>query len=121
MQRHVSPFGDSISDDAFELSGERKHRAQDFADGGKIVVGNPATEAQQAIVKDGSGVDHVENILGGDLWFAIVEVDDDAHHPLLAKGDKDASSDYRRCAVRDTIGERHIERHRDGDVAEFGH
>jgi hypothetical protein len=121
MQRHVSPFGDSISDDAFELSGERKHRAQDFADGVKIVVGNPATEAQQAIVKDGSGVDHVENILGGDLWFAIVEVDDDAHHPLLAKGDKDPSSDYRRCAVRDTIGERHIERHRDGDVAEFGH
>jgi hypothetical protein len=50
-----------------------------------------------------------------------VEIDDDAHHPLLAKGDEDTSSNYRDRSGRDTIGKRHIEGHGDGNVAEVGH
>ena len=121
MQRRVSLVGDAISDDPLELGCERQHRAEDFADGGEIVVRNPPAEAQQPIVEDGSGVDHVENILGGDLRFAVVEIDDDAHDALLAEGYEDASSDDRRRAVRDTIGKRHVERHGHGYVAEVGH
>jgi hypothetical protein len=50
-----------------------------------------------------------------------VEIDDDAHHPLLAKGDEDTSSYYRRRSVREAIGKRHIERDGNGNVAEVGH
>jgi hypothetical protein len=121
MKRHVPLLGDSVCDHAFELGSERKHGAENFADWSQVVVGDPAAEAQEEIVEDGSRVDNAENILGGDLWFAVVEIDHDAHHPLLAKGDEDTSSNYRDRSGRDTIGKRHIEGHGDGNVAEVGH
>ena len=60
-------------------------------------------------------------ILGGDGRLAVVKFDDDARHALLAERDQHASADDGRDVRGDTVGEDHVERHGDGDVAEFGH
>jgi hypothetical protein len=46
---------------------------------------------------------------------------DDARHALLAKWDQHAASSDGRGVRRDTVGEDHVERNGDGDIAEFGH
>ena len=114
-------FGDAVSDDAFELGAQRQHGAEDFADRSQVVVGDPAAEAQQVIVEDWRGVEHAENIFCGDRRLAVVQFDDDARHALLAERDQDASADNGRGIRRDTVGERHVQRHGQGNVAEFGH
>ena len=50
-----------------------------------------------------------------------MEFDDDACSALLAKRDKDASADDGRGVRGDAVGEDHVQRDRDSDVAEFGH
>src|SRR4029077_16367032 len=67
------------------------------------------------------GVERGEDVFCRDRRFAIVQFDDDARHALLAKWDQHASS-YDGSGVRgDTVGKDHVERNRNGDVAEFGH
>ena len=107
--------------DALEFGTEWKHGAEDFADRGEIVVGDPAAQAQELLVENGRGSSTLRRCLGDDRRLAVVKFDDDAGHALLAKWDQDASADYGRGARGDTVGEDHVERYREGDVAEFGH
>ena len=46
---------------------------------------------------------------------------DDAGHPLLAERHEYAPADYRRASAGDTVGKRHVQRHSQCYVAEFGH
>ena len=46
--------------DALEFGAQRKHGAEDFADRGEIVVGDPAAEAQQLIVENRRGIEHAD-------------------------------------------------------------
>ena len=87
----------------------------------EIVVGDPAAEAQQLLIEHRRGVEHAEDILGGDRRLAVVQFDDDARHALLAKRHQHAPAHDRRGIRRDTVGEDHVQRHGQGNVAEFGH
>ncbi len=44
MESHLAGFGQAISDGAFELGVEREHGAENFAERGKIVIGDPAAK-----------------------------------------------------------------------------
>ena len=50
-----------------------------------------------------------------------MQFDDDAGHALLAERNQHAASNDGRGFRGDTVGEDHVERHGNGDVAEFGH
>ena len=121
MQRQLAFFGDAVSDGAFELGIERQHGAEYFAERGEIVVRDPAAEAQQLIVEHRRGVEHAEDGFSRDRGLAIVQFNDDAGHALLAKGHEHASADHGSGIGGDTVGENHVERHGQGNVAELGH
>ena len=89
--------------------------------GRKIVVGDPAAEVQQLLVEHRGGIEHAEDVFRGDGGFAVVQFDDDARHALLAERHEHASADDWRGVRGDTVGEDHVQRHGQGDVAEFGH
>src|SRR5580704_5206184 len=110
MQRRVACFGDAISDGALELGVEWKHCAKDFAEGGEVIAGDPAAQAQQVSVKHRGRVKDTENVFSRDCGSAIVQLHDDACHALLAKRHQYASSDYGREPRWDTVGENHVER-----------
>ena len=78
MQRQLAIFEDAVSDAALELGKQRQHRAEDFAEGSEIVVGDPPAEAQQLLVEYGGGIDHAEDGFGFERGFAVVHFDDDA-------------------------------------------
>jgi hypothetical protein len=121
VQSHVALLGDAVSDYAFELGRKRQHGAVNFADRGEVVVGNPAPESQQLIVKDWCRIDCAQNALGGDLRFAVMRFNHDAHEALLPERNQHASADD-RCDIRGhTVGEDHVQRDRQGNVAKFGH
>lgn len=121
MQCYLALLGDAVSNDALELRGEGEHGAEDFADGREIVVGDPAAKSQQLIIEDWRWIDDAEDILRRDGRLAVVKIDYDAHHALLAEGDENAPADYRRHFTGDAVGEYHVQRHGKRDVAEFGH
>lgn len=121
MKREVAFIGDAISDEALEFGAKGKHRAEDFAEGRQIVVGDPAAEAEEESVQNRGWIEDVDYIFRGDIRFAVVEFDDDARQALLAEGDEDASADDWHEGLGDTVGEDHVQRHRQGYVAEFGH
>ncbi len=50
-----------------------------------------------------------------------MELNDDSSSALLAKGNENAAADHRRGVRGDAVGEDHVQRHRHGDVAKFGH
>jgi hypothetical protein len=50
-----------------------------------------------------------------------MEFYDNARHPLLAEGDQHTPAYDWFGALWDTVGENHVQRHRQGDVAEFRH
>ena len=56
-------FGEAIADRAFEFGIQRQHGAEDFAERGEIVVGDPAAEMQQLLVEDRRWVEDGENVL----------------------------------------------------------
>ena len=55
------------------------------------------------------------------LPISIVEVDDDSAHPLLSKRDEHAPTDDGHGIFTSAIGEDHVQRHGQRDVAEFRH
>jgi hypothetical protein len=73
------------------------------------------------LIEYGRAVEHGNNFLSLNFGRPPVQIDHDAREPLLAEGDEHASSDYGRVAIRDSIRERGIERHRQGDIAELRH
>ena len=121
MQRHLTFFGEAVADGAFELGVQWEHGAEHIPERGEIVVGDPAAEMQQLIVENWNGIQDGQNIFRDDRRFAVVCFDDDARHALLAKWDQHAAADNGRGVGGDTVGEDHVERDGDGDVAEFGH
>ena len=117
----MSIVGEAIGDRALELGAQRQHGAKHFSERGEIVVGDPAAETKELFVEDRRGVEYAENVFDGDGWLAVVQFDDDARHALLAEWDQHASAHDGRGVRGDTVGEDHVERDGDGDVAEFGH
>src|SRR5229473_8656290 len=85
MQRHLSFFSNAIADGALELSAQREHGSEDIADGGEIIIGDPATEAQQLLIEHWRKIQHAEEGLGLNRRLAIMYLDDNARHALLTK------------------------------------
>ena len=121
VQRHLTMLGQAIADRTLELGVQREHGAKHFADRGEVVIGDPAAELEQLLVEHGRWVENGEDAFCGDGGLAVVQIDDDARHALLAKRDQHAAADDGRGVRGDTVGEDHVERHGHGDVAEFGH
>ena len=121
MQGHLAFRRESIADRALELGVQRQHGAEDFANRGEIVVGDPVAELQQLRVKHRSGIERGENVFRGDGRLAVVQFNDNARHALLAKRNQHAAADYGRGFRRDAVGEDHVQRDGHGNVAEFRH
>src|SRR6266850_4468830 len=103
MQRRLPFFSDAVADGAFELRAQREHGSEDFADGSQIVVGDPATEAQQLLIEHRRRIQHAENGLSLDRRLAIMYVDDDARHALLPKRYQHTPADDWRGVRRNTV------------------
>ena len=121
MQRQLAFLRYAVGDAAFELRIQRQHGAEDFAERREIVVGNPAAEAQQLFVENRSGVEYAENGFCFDGRGSVVQFDHDASHTLLTKRHEHAATDHRSGFGGDTVRKDHVERHGQGNVAEFGH
>jgi hypothetical protein len=107
---------------AADLGGEGHHAAEDFAERGDVVGGDPLGEEEEFVGEEW-GV--VEDLLEGfdfDVggWRVVVDADDDAHEALAAEGDEDAGADCGGDAV-DRVGEVAVERDGEGDIAVTGH
>ena len=100
---------------------KREHRAKNVADRSEVVVGDPASEAQQLIVEDRRGIDHAKTFFVVTDGLRSCSSDDDAGDALLAKRNEDASAHDGRGIRGDTVGEDHVERNRESYVAELGH
>ncbi len=126
MQRHVALIRDAISDCPFELCREWQHGAEDFANRSEVIIGNPLAKFQQLLVEDRREIEGFDNFFYLDRWglslrLAIMQLDNDAPHPLLSERHQHAPADHRLHACRNGVGERHIERHGECNVAEEGH
>ncbi len=115
-------FGDAIGELAPDLGGEGEHAADDLAEGGAVVGGDPAGERELVVGEERAGIH--DGLDGADLnAFGegfVVETHNDAHEHLAGEGDKDACADGGLGAV-DCVGEEAVERNGEGDVAEEGH
>jgi hypothetical protein len=121
MQRHVALFGDAVTNRPFEFRSQRQHGADNFADGSKIIVGNPLAQPDQRLVKHGRGIEHADYVFGLNFGLVIVQSGDDSRHALLAEGHEHASTHNRLHPIGHNVGEDEIERHRQSYVAEFRH
>jgi hypothetical protein len=121
MQRHLPLAGDAIADEAFEFRAQRQHGAEDFSEGSEVVIRDPAAEVQELRIEHRHGVEHADEILDLDGRLAVVQLNHDARHALLTKWDQHAPADNRRGIRRNAVGECHVQRHGQGNVAEFGH
>ena len=121
MQRQPAFLSDAVSNGAFELRVQRQHGAENFADRGEIIIGNPTAKTQQLIVEHRRNVEDAENSFCLDRRFAIVEFNHDSRHALLAESYEHAAADHRSGFCTDTVGKNHVERHGQGNVAELGH
>jgi hypothetical protein len=121
VEGHLALFGNAVCDDALEFCAQRKHGAEHFPQRREIVIGDPAAKAKQEIVKHRGKIENVGDILRGDVRLAIVQFRDNARHALLAEGDEHASANDGKEVPGNTVGEDHVQRDRQGYVAEFGH
>ena len=67
---------------------------------GFAVKGAMHVEPQQVRVEDGQRVEHGKNILGGNGGFAVMDINYDAAHALLAKRNQNTPADNWRHPVR---------------------
>src|ERR1039458_51272 len=121
MPWELAFFGDAVGDAAFEFRVQRQHGAKSFAERSEIVVGNPAPGAQKLLIEHWSDVEHTQDDLSCDRWFAVVQFNHDAGKALLAERHEHAAADHGSGLGRDTVGEDHVERHGQGNVAVLGH
>ena len=101
----------------------REHRAEDFADGCEVVVGDPLAEFDEFGSKGGGMVDGFGDVadfcvLGGGGG----EIDDYADEGFFAEGDLDAGArtDDFAEVVGDGVGEERAEGDGEGDVGVGG-
>ena len=121
MQRHLPGVGDAIGDRPLELRRQRQHGAEHFAHRSEIIVGNPLPKFQQLFVEDRREIERFDNFLGFDPWRTIMQLDDDTREALLPERHQHPPAHDRLHAGRDGVGERHVQRHGESDVAEEGH
>jgi hypothetical protein len=57
MQRHPAFPRDAVSDPASELRVQRQHGSENFAERRKVVIGNPAAQAQKLIIENRSDIE----------------------------------------------------------------
>ena len=121
MQRELAFRCDAVSDGTLELRIQRQHGAEDFAERGKIVVGDPTAETQELVIEYRNSVEYALNSFGCDRGLTVVQFEDNAGQALLAEGHEHAAADQGSDLGADAIGKDHVERHGQGDVAELGH
>lgn len=108
----AAAIGEAPDAGVADLAGERSHGAEDFAEGGAVVIGNPAAEGQELLLEHGFGVEEAENLLGGDVGGRVVGVDDDAGEFARSEGDDDSAAGLDAVAQRfgQTVGEGAVQR-----------
>jgi hypothetical protein len=105
-----------------DLGGERKHSAEDFAEWGDVILGDPGCKPHQLVGENRDGVEDLLDRLGLDTFgkLVIVQTDNHTHEPLAAKGNEDARADDRDNPI-DCIGKVLVEWDGQGYITENGH
>jgi len=83
-------------------------------------MGDPLAELQQRGIKRGLRVQHLQNGLGLHGRLAIVQRNYHAGEPFVPKRNQHTRA-HQRLTLGDAIGERHVQRDRQSNVAEQGH
>ena len=113
---------DAIADGPLEFCAQRQHGPKHFAYGSQIVVGNPLAQADQGLIEHRRRIEHADDVLGlNSLRLAIMQIRHHARHALLAEWHEHASADHRLHPLGNSVGEDHVQRHRQGYVTEFRH
>ena len=73
------------------------------------------------VIEHGLGIENARDDPGLDCRGFLVQADYDSRHPLLPKWHQDAPAHDRPHTLRHAIGERHIERNWERNIAEFCH
>ena len=94
-QSLAAEVGDAVEDLLSHFAHERQHGAEDFADRGKVILGDPLREVEELRRENRFFVEDVEDGTGFDGRRVVVQAKDDASHLLVAEGDEDAGSDGR--------------------------
>src|SRR5579863_3816714 len=105
MQRHVTLLGDLVSDRTLELGHQWQHGAEHFSERSKVVVRNPASQAEQAIIQHRRSIEYVAQLLGRNRRLAIVQFHDDPRHALLAEWNQNASAHDWHTLRRNAVSE----------------
>ena len=121
MQRHLSSVGDAIRNRPLKLSRQRQHGTKHLANRGKIVIGNPLAELQKLFIENGREIKRFQNFLGFYIRRPIMQLHDNSRQSLLPERHQHTPTHNRLHPRRDGVGERHVQRHRERDVAEKGH
>ena len=124
MQSHSSLISDAIRNRPLKFCRKRQHRPKHLADGSEIVIGDPLSQFQKLFIKHGREIKRFNNFfyLGSfNLRRTIMHFDDNARQALLPKRHQHTPAYNRLHAWRNGVGERHVKRHGEGDVAEEGH
>ena len=120
MKCSNSLVGDVVANDAPELRRQRQHGAKHFADGGNVILGDPAAQLHEFRSKSGSRIEHLAEAPRLEFRFAVVQFGDDAAQPLLAEGHNNAAADA-GLGVGNAIGEGGVEGDGQRHIAELRH
>ena len=121
MQRHPPLIRDAIHDRAFKFGGERQHGAKHFTHRREIVIGNPLPKFQQLFIENRREVERLDDFFRLHLRRTVMQLNHNTRQPLLPKRHQHAPANYRFHPRRNRVGEHHVERHGEGDVAEERH
>ena len=104
-----------------EFRSQRQHAAKYFSQRREIVVGNPPAELQQLIVENWRTIERADDVFGLNLGLAVVQLDNNTRHTALPEWNQHPAAHGGLYPVCDAIGERHVQRDGQGNVAEFRH
>src|SRR5262249_34629317 len=120
MERHFSRLSDGICPGPFHLRREWQHGAQYLADGSEIVVRDPFAQLEQVLIEHRRGIKYRMDTLGFDRRRGIVQRRNNPGQALSTEGYQDASANNRSHTVN-TVGEYHVQGHRQCYITEFRH
>lgn len=80
----ASGVGEFVGLGGADFTGKGRHAAEDFAEGGAVVVGDEAGDFEEAIVEDGFFIDEAEGLLGGVSFGRLVVGGEDVADELTS-------------------------------------
>ena len=96
--------GEGVDFTGFDVGGEGEHGAEDFAERGAVIAGDPFAEGDEFVAEDGLGVDEAEGVFYGDGGRVVMGAEDDSGEFAGAEGDDEAGAGF--DAVLEGEGER---------------